>query len=79
MLILMDDGHHKAPTHQNILNSFTLLTQYSRPGDVVFVHYSGHGGRVKDTSGKYKGAFQHLLKTLSGFLIYAIFVSVADC
>jgi uncharacterized caspase-like protein len=53
MLILMDDGVHHAPTHQNIINAFTRITQYSEPGDVVFVHYSGHGGRVKDTNGKY--------------------------
>jgi hypothetical protein len=53
MLILMDDGQHHAPTHQNIMNAFTRITQYSEPGDVVFVHYSGHGGRIKDTSGEY--------------------------
>jgi uncharacterized caspase-like protein len=53
MLILMDDGVHHAPTRENIINAFTRITQYSEPGDVVFVHYSGHGGRVKDTNGEY--------------------------
>jgi Caspase domain len=52
MLILMDDGHHHAPTKQNIEQAFVRITQYSKAGDVVFVHYSGHGGRVRDYSGK---------------------------
>lgn len=51
MLILMDDGHHHAPTKQNIEQAFVRITQYSKAGDVVFVHYSGHGGRVRDLSG----------------------------
>lgn len=51
MLILKDDGKHMMPTKQNIMDGFTRLTQYSQPGDVVFVSFSGHGGRVVDTSG----------------------------
>eukprot|EP00527_Entomoneis_sp_CCMP2396_P005013 CAMPEP_0198144448 /NCGR_PEP_ID=MMETSP1443-20131203/15865_1 /TAXON_ID=186043 /ORGANISM="Entomoneis sp., Strain CCMP2396" /LENGTH=314 /DNA_ID=CAMNT_0043807849 /DNA_START=174 /DNA_END=1118 /DNA_ORIENTATION=+ len=51
MLILMDDGIHHAPTKKNIEDAFVRITQYSKEGDVVFVHYSGHGGRVVDTSG----------------------------
>ena len=51
MLVLMDDGRHNAPTKKNITDAFTRICQYSQPGDVVFVHYSGHGGRVRDTSG----------------------------
>ena len=62
----MDDGHHHAPTKQNIEQAFVRITQYSKAGDVVFVHYSGHGGRVRDYSGKsgtciglmYMAAFQ---------------------
>jgi hypothetical protein len=51
MLILMDDGNHHDPTRQNIMQAFDRITQYSKAGDVVFIHYSGHGGRVRDTSG----------------------------
>jgi hypothetical protein len=51
MLILMDDGEHTAPTKHNIVTAFELLALYSQPGDVVFVSFSGHGGRVKDVSG----------------------------
>lgn len=51
MLILMDDGKHHPPTRKNIIDAFTRITQYSKAGDTVFVHYSGHGGRVPDTDG----------------------------
>ena len=51
MLVLMDDGRHHAPTRKNIEDAFRRITEYSNAGDVVFVHYSGHGGRVRDTSG----------------------------
>jgi hypothetical protein len=51
MLILMDDGQHHAPTRKNIMDAFERLVQYSQPGDVLFIHYSGHGGQVVDRSG----------------------------
>lgn len=51
MLILKDDGRHMMPTKQNIMDGFVRLTQYSQPGDVVFVSFSGHGGRVVDEDG----------------------------
>lgn len=51
MLILMDDGQHNPPTKRNIEDAFKRIVEYSQPGDVVFIHYSGHGGQVVDTSG----------------------------
>jgi uncharacterized caspase-like protein len=51
ILLLMDDGKHPEPTKRNIEDAFVRVTQYSQPGDVVFVSFSGHGGRVKDISG----------------------------
>lgn len=51
MLILMDDGRHHQPTRKNIMDAFARITQYSKAGDTVFVHYSGHGGRVVDRDG----------------------------
>lgn len=47
----MDDGRHSSPTKKNILDAFDRIVEYSKAGDVVFIHYSGHGGRVRDTSG----------------------------
>ena len=61
MLILMDDGRHQPPTKRNIMDAFTRLTQYSQAGDVVFVHYSGHGGRVVDTSGDEEDGYDETL------------------
>ena len=46
----LDTPQH-APTKQNILNAFERITQYSQPGDVVFLHYSGHGSRLPDQDG----------------------------
>ena len=51
MMILMDDGKHTPPTKRNIEDAFIMLTQYSRPGDVNFVSFSGHGGTIEDKDG----------------------------
>ena len=48
MTVLLDDDAHKHPTHLNITESFKALSELSQPGDAVFVHFSGHGGRVLD-------------------------------
>jgi hypothetical protein len=61
MLILMDDGQHHSPTKKNIEDAFTRITQYSQAGDVVFVHYSGHGGRVRDLDGDEDDGFDETL------------------
>jgi hypothetical protein len=51
MTVLMDDGQHSSPTYSNIINAYKTIVYQSQPGDTVFLHYSGHGGRVRDTSG----------------------------
>lgn len=51
MLILMDNGRNHQPTRKNITDAFHRICQYSKAGDVVFVHYSGHGGREVDRDG----------------------------
>jgi metacaspase-1 len=51
LYILMDDGGAILPTKRNIEDAFARICQHSVAGDVVFVHYSGHGGRVSDTNG----------------------------
>lgn len=49
--ILMDDGAHKAPTKGAIISAYKRLVRESKDGDVVFCHYSGHGGRLVDDNG----------------------------
>jgi hypothetical protein len=40
-VVLMDDGKHTEPTKKNILDAFQRVTEQSKSGDVVFIHYSG--------------------------------------
>jgi hypothetical protein len=49
--ILMDDGMHKPPTKSAIISAYKRLVKQSKEGDVVFCHYSGHGGRLPDDNG----------------------------
>ena len=49
--VLMDDGKHTPPTKSNILNAYRNLVEECLPGDAVFCHFAGHGGKIHDTSG----------------------------
>ncbi|KAK4513246.1 uncharacterized protein ATC70_011814 [Mucor velutinosus] len=54
MVILTDDQPANSkfyPTRVNILAAMQWLVSDSKPNDSFFLHYSGHGGRVVDTSG----------------------------
>lgn len=53
MLVLMDDGRHHPPTRQNIINAYKRIGEFSKPGDCIFIHYSGHGGRLVDQDGTF--------------------------
>lgn len=49
--ILMDDGTHTEPNRANILAAYKKLVAETQPGDAVFCHYSGHGGKLRDDDG----------------------------
>lgn len=59
--VLMDDGNHTSPTHANIIAAFARIVEASQSGDVVFTHYSGHGGKVKDQDGDEKDGYDETL------------------
>lgn len=52
-LVLTDDQKDPKciPTRQNILSAFRWLRDGARAGDSLILHYSGHGGSVKDKDG----------------------------
>tara|TARA_R110002153_G_scaffold273471_2_gene444456 strand:+ start:1652 stop:2575 length:924 start_codon:yes stop_codon:yes gene_type:complete len=39
------------PTRDNIVNSIRKMVRKTRRGDTLYIHYSGHGSYVRDTSG----------------------------
>jgi hypothetical protein len=45
---LRDDRANIMPTKANIIAAIRWLTQDAENGDEMFLHYSGHGGQVKD-------------------------------
>mmetsp|Transcript_18335 Transcript_18335/g.42252 ORF Transcript_18335/g.42252 Transcript_18335/m.42252 type:complete len:665 (-) Transcript_18335:160-2154(-) len=49
MTVLLDDNEHKPPTFMNIVEAFKSISEQSQPGDVVFIQFSGHGGRILDS------------------------------
>lgn len=46
--VLLDDDEHTSPTKENIMEAYRTIVSESESGDAVFLHYSGHGARIKD-------------------------------
>ncbi|KAH8150929.1 uncharacterized protein LAJ45_05111 [Morchella importuna] len=43
------------PTYENIVNLLKKVTKEAKTGDLVYIHYSGHGARVKTSYPNLKG------------------------
>mmetsp|Transcript_2465 Transcript_2465/g.3628 ORF Transcript_2465/g.3628 Transcript_2465/m.3628 type:complete len:335 (+) Transcript_2465:81-1085(+) len=48
IVVLMDDGENESPTAENILNAYKQIVADSEEGDAIFLHYSGHGTKIRD-------------------------------
>jgi metacaspase-1 len=48
---LITDDTTEKPTKENILRAIDWLVAGLQPGQNVYFHFSGHGGRVRDTNG----------------------------
>lgn len=48
IMMLRDDVITKMPTKQNILSAFAWLVNGAKQGDLLLMHYSGHGSYVVD-------------------------------
>lgn len=58
--VLMDDGNHVRPTRANMLAAYRKIVSESKSGDVVFCHYSGHGGKLRDDNGDEKDGYDEV-------------------
>ncbi|KAH9960607.1 caspase domain-containing protein [Russula dissimulans] len=63
IILLTDDNPdpHSKPTRENLLNSMRWLVEDSHADDALFVHYSGHGGRVRDMHGDALDGFDDVI------------------
>ncbi|WP_088243188.1 caspase family protein [Calothrix rhizosoleniae] len=49
------EAESQLPTYKNIVTQFHKLTETAAPGDLVYIQYSGHGGRAKTNYPHIKG------------------------
>lgn len=61
MRVLMDDNRSEEPTAENIYRAMDWIVSVSEPGDTVWFHYSGHGGRLEDQDGDEEDGYDETL------------------
>ncbi|RSL48399.1 hypothetical protein CEP53_009554 [Fusarium sp. AF-6] len=50
-----DSPNDRLPTLSNILHAFKTLADNAKPGDFIYIHYSGHGTRLSTAFSDIKG------------------------
>lgn len=63
---LITDETQMKPTKANILSSLDWLVTGLRPGENIVFHFSGHGGRVRDTNGDEVSGMDSCLFAING-------------
>lgn len=56
----------EAATHRGIMEALEKLVQDSGPQDTVYVHYSGHGSQVEDSSGTHENRMNQTIVPQDG-------------
>jgi hypothetical protein len=62
--VLMDDGEHELPTKDNIMSAYRKVVAESEAGDAIFLHYSGHGTKLRDEDGDEDDGYDEALVPL---------------
>ena len=63
-IVIMTDNTDKKPTKANILDELKNLLTSANSGDKLFLSFSGHGFKIKDTSGDEKDKLDEVFVSL---------------
>lgn len=61
IVILMDDGNHTEPTKANIIEAYKTIIGQAEEDDAIFLHYSGHGTKLRDSDGDENDGYDEAL------------------
>jgi metacaspase-1 len=69
---MITDETSVKPTRANILAAIDALVSGLKAGENVYVHYSGHGGQVRDTNGDEVSGFDSCIYPVAGTVMETI-------
>lgn len=61
IVILMDDGENIEPTAKNIIDAYKTVVSQAIDGDAIFLHYSGHGTKLRDDNNEEADGYDEAL------------------
>ncbi|CAB9513837.1 Metacaspase-1 [Seminavis robusta] len=62
--ILVDDEDHPPPTKAAMIAAYQNVVRQSQAGDAIFLHYSGHGTKMRDQNGDEDDGYDEALVPL---------------